>query len=199
MNTIIRPIEDKDLIRTDADGEVGFVPLQSIHKKYQSPKEKFMQLVYKEEVKAHETLFEVNGVKFPTPFAANALRIEVDEILKRLEEKYVRLGFKGIKITEYPKVDFSKFSNLDNFELVSEKDVFDEQLTKLYQMTPIYFKSRVYQFKNPDGTLQPTVYRVMENKSSAVKRAKREARSLSKDIDELAKQKEDSKEIETKE
>ena len=101
------------------------------------------------------------------PFASAAARADwkdnLDEQAKRSLRKNGYVNSNDIKI---PDIDWSKYSDLNNFELIEEGETYDDQLSKRYSK-PVYVARKTYRFKGFSNK-----YRIMEDAYSAVNRAK---------------------------
>ena len=71
-----------------------------------------------------------------------------------------------LKDNEGALVDFSKYGNIKNFELLEDGDVYDENVSKRYSK-PVYVKKKVYKFNGYEGRTT-----VMEDPFESIKRAK---------------------------
>lgn len=121
-----------------------------------SPRQRFEAQIMKEEQKS---------IKKGQPFAIGALREETADLAKAWETRWRRRGYVDDKKDPQPKVDWGKYSNLDNFEVLKEGETLDGYLTKVNKF-PIFVKWAKYQFKE-----FPHTYTVMESAESAVERA----------------------------
>jgi hypothetical protein len=76
-------------------------------------------------------------------------------------------------------LDLSKYSNLANFELVGEKEVFDNYLSKINPGLNVMVATKVYKYKGYHHT-----YSVMEDANSAIQRAVMKHAKLDKQLSE---------------
>lgn len=158
MEDIVRDPEKSDMSK-GPDSEYGIdVPLITTKGKYISPKDRFAAKIATEEQKA---------IKQGLPFASAVARADVEDINKRLANQLKRQGY----ITEEYKtigIDWNKYSNLKNFELIEEGEQHDPKQSERHRL-PIYVKWKKYQFKGFSN-----IYTVMEPVDQAVKRAQLE-------------------------
>lgn len=155
MENIIRDPE-KNEMSSGPDSEYGIdVPLMTAHGKYMSPKDKFSQKLAEEEQKA---------VKKGLPFAAAAARADVEDINRDLVNQLKRQGYVS-KEYRLGGIDWNKYSDLKNFELVDEGTQHDAGLSDKHRL-PVYVKWKKYKYKGFSN-----FYIVMEPTEEAVKRA----------------------------
>ena len=139
------------------EGEGTMIPLSTPGRTIvKSPKDKFEKQIMAKEQEA---------MKEGLPFAISALREETRDLAKAWETRWRRRGYVDDKKDPHPRVDWEKYSNLKNFEVVQEGEQLDQQLTKVNKF-PIFVKWIKYQFKE-----FPQSYTVMESAESAVERA----------------------------
>lgn len=158
MESIIRD-PTKDELGRGPDSEHGIdIPLVTGKGKFVSPKDKFIQRLAEEEQKA---------TKLGLPFASAAARADVEDINRDLTNQLKRQGYinKDYKLTG---IDWSKYSDLKNFEVLEEGTQHDPGLSSRHRL-PIYIKLVKYKYKGFSNT-----YTVMESSDVAVKRAQLE-------------------------
>ena len=149
MSEIIRDPTSEEL-RTYID-----VPLDNASGRVLTPRDKFNKKLAGEEQKA---------VKKRLPFAAAAARADVKDIVDSLNKKLKRQGYIEDDY-ELPDVDWSKYSNLKNFEVIDQGVESDLHLSKIHRL-PVFVKYTKYRFKGYSNT-----YTVMEGEDEAVQRA----------------------------
>ncbi|MCH7534277.1 MAG: hypothetical protein IH948_00745 [Bacteroidetes bacterium] len=97
------------------------------------------------------------------PFARIPAKDDVEEVealkTKTLKRQGHLVGWKE------PKIDWSKYSNLKNFDVIDEGQVQDANLSKLHRI-PVFVKYKTYQYKGYENT-----YRVMEIVEVSLQRA----------------------------
>ena len=99
------------------------------------------------------------------PFASHALRDEYAEKLAEWKRKTANQGYATKKKPTYDDIDWPKYSELKNFEVVKEEEISDDELSDKWRL-PVTVKCTTYRFKGYKHT-----YSVMESKESALKRA----------------------------
>jgi len=128
-----------------------------------TPESEFREELAQEAVKAH---------KKGLPFAEQAAKKERAEYhrkeLQRLFSKYGKgyLTEEMNKEYKHIEMDWTKYSDLNNFEIIEEFEVKDPGLSKEYNL-PISQKAIRYKFKNHFET-----YTIMEDKHESYMRAK---------------------------
>ena len=140
-----------------ADEKMDFTPVADKRGRIKSPKAKFTAVLVKEEAKARTKLL---------PFASHAARDDYNDELDRQVKKSIRKnGYADPNDIKLPKIDWSIYSDVKNFELVGEGNKPDEHLSKRHNK-PISIKWKKYQYKGYSNT-----YRVMEDPFDAIKRS----------------------------
>lgn len=158
MEELIREPEKNEWSRS-VDSDAGIdVPLLLPKGKFLTPKDKFNQRLAEEELKASRA-----GL----PFAAAVARADVEDLNRELANQLKRQGFinKDYKLNG---IDWSKYSNLKNFDVIEEGTQHDPGLSNKHHL-PIYVKWTKYRFKGFSN-----LYTVMEQPDVAVKRAQLE-------------------------
>ena len=154
MSDITRPQTETEKI-----GEEAFVPIMTNKKKViKEPIAAFKSKIALEEQKAHRQHL---------PFAWKAVEDEFKDEIERQKKDNKRLyGSERAVPLKMPNINWSKFSDLKNFEVIEEGDKHDPDLSKRHNVL-VYVKKIVYKFKGYGDT-----YRVMEDSTDAVRRAK---------------------------
>lgn len=138
-------------------GEGTMIPLSTPGKRIvKSPQDRFEEQIAKEEKRI---------IQKALPFAINVLRAETAELARTWETRWRRRGYVDDKNDPQPKVDWTRYSDLDNFEVLDSGEKHDPQLSKVNKF-PVFVKWSTYQFKG-----FPNKYTVMESAEAAVDRA----------------------------
>jgi hypothetical protein len=127
------------------------------YKNYMTQEEKFeIELTKQEQIASKKKL----------PFAHQVARADFKEFFRQLNEKIQRQGmlYSGDK-TE-PEMNWEKYSDLKNFDLIEEGERPDEQLTKHNPGLNVTKSFKKYQFKG-----YQYLYILMEDTPSAINRA----------------------------
>ena len=112
---------------------------------------------------------EQKAIKEGKPFAAKVARDDFNDMIQDQVKKSVRKnGFIEWSEIRMPKMDWSKYSDLKNFELVDEGEKADEHLTKTNPGLQVMIKYKKYKFEGYSNT-----YTVMEDGAAAIARAKK--------------------------
>lgn len=107
-------------------------------------------------------LLKANVAKLP--FAEGAARVEYQDTLENWKKQFRRQGYVEKKKPTFEDVDWKKYSDLKNFELIKEGKTRDRELSKDSHKS-IYIKYKKYRFKGFSNT-----YTVMEDPDLAVER-----------------------------
>jgi len=133
-----------------------FEPLQVPGGKFKSPQDKFNENV---------ALAQQKAIKKGLPFATAAVRTDAKDAVSAWTNRYKRRGYVDKKSDPFPTLNFEKYSDLKNFEVVETDQKHDEYLSKIHRL-PIYLKYTKYKYKGMSNT-----YTVMEPQETAVQRA----------------------------
>ena len=159
MVGIIRDLKshEKDLVPQGYEGEsTGFIPLATgRRKKVLTPKDKFSTKLAEEQQKAQS-----KGL----PFAWATAQADMDDLIERLDKQWKRNDF--VDKSKIPEVDWSRYSNLKNFEVLGEGKTHDKELSKLHHL-PVFVGWKRYRFKGFSNT-----YNIMESEEDALDRAR---------------------------
>jgi len=158
MNPIVRKQTEAEKDMTpDADGNTpGFISIINNPKTAQS---EFNKQLIKEQKKVGNT----------KPFADQVARADFDDHYRLEAQKSMRKnGFVKAEEIKPLKMDWSKYSDLKNFELLEEKETPDAGLTSRYKV-PVFLKTKIYKFKGFSKK-----YRLMEDGAQALQRALKE-------------------------
>jgi len=148
-----------DIIRNPTPEEkMDFIPIATRSGKVISPEIKLAIILAEEGQKA---------LKKGLPFAAQVARDDWKEAyesqIKASKKKHGSVDPADIKLVE---MDFSKYSNLKNFDVIEEGDKFDEHLSKRSNLQ-VFVKFTIYRFKGYSNT-----YIIMEDPYNAIDRAR---------------------------
>lgn len=134
-----------------------------ISRSRQTAEEKFKRELVKQEKQA-----TIEG----KPFAARVALDEWNEHYQNQAKLQIRkYGYVKPEEVQPLKMDWKKYSDLKNFELIDEGYKVDDYLTKINPGLTVMVKWKKYQFKGYSNT-----YRVMESGPDAIARAKKEAK-----------------------
>ncbi len=145
-----------------ADELSDFLPIDTKRRKKRNAKERFEDRISEESQKA---------LKNGKPFASQPARDEFNDYYELEVKKNIRLnGYLIIEDIKTFEMDWSKYSNLKNFEIIDEDEREDEHLSRKNPGLDVQFKYIKYKFNGYSNT-----YTVMEHRDSALKRAKDKA------------------------
>lgn len=138
-------------------------------------KKDFENIAYKEETalsKFYEEMGKAQQValKKGLPFAEKAATDDFKDYYDQVKKENVRRnGYLVASEIKPLKLDFAKYSDLKNFELVEETEVSDAQLAKQNPGLDIKIAQKKYKYKGYGSH----VYFVMEDPQAAIKRAQK--------------------------
>ena len=157
MNIYRKPTEDelKD-----------FIPLVKTSRN-KTASEKFREDLNKAEQEATK-----KGLPFARQVAEDDWKDHYSEQTKTLMRQD---GYVDVQKIEPFKVDFNKYSDLKNFEVIEEGETFDADLSKKNPGITVNVKKTVYRYKGYSNK-----YRVMESGPDAVKRATQRKEEINK-------------------
>jgi len=182
MTEILRHPTAGDLAERE-DGEGTMIPISTPNRRIvKSPRQRFEAEIMKAEQEA---------IKEGLPFAIGALRTETAELAKAWETRWRRRGYVDDKKDPTPKVDWGKYSDLENFEVLDKGEKHDPYLTKVNKF-PVFIKWAKYRFKD-----FPENYTVMESAEDAIERALAKFKGESLEI--VRKPKENANEVSNRE
>jgi len=150
-----------EIIRAPTDEErKDFTPLVDPKKRSKTAQEKFQEDVANH---AHE------AAKKGLPFAERAVKDEFNDYYKTESTKVVR-KFGYVKADEIKplKIDWDRYSDLKNFEVVDQGEKEDEHLTRRNPGLQVMIKWTQYRFKGYEN-----IYQINESASSAINRARK--------------------------
>ncbi len=134
----------------------SFEPILLPEGKPKSPSDLFVYRLGKEGEKAS---------KKELPFAEASVRAEYQDKLDRWNKEFRRQGYATAKKPTFEEIDWNKYSDLKNFELVDEGQTRDPGMSKEHKVA-VYVKWKKYTFKGFSNT-----YTVMEDGEKALTRA----------------------------
>ena len=153
----------RDPTQSETQGDVtdetskAFIPLVTTEGKTLTAQDRFEVRLADEEQKC---------IKKGLPFAKAVARADLQDIQDRVNREIKRQGYIGdIKIPTLNEIDWSKYSNLKNFEVIDEGVQADDHLSRIHRL-PVFVKYKKYKYKGFSET-----YTVMEPREDAVKRA----------------------------
>lgn len=155
---------DSTIIRTPTEDErKDFIPLIEPRRKEKNARDKFNEALCKAQQEAS---------KKGLPFAEKAARDEYEDYYKDITKNHMR-KYGYIKMDEIKpiKIDWTKYSDLKNFEVIDEGEKNDENLTKQNPGIRVMIHWKQYKYKDYDN-----LYQVNEDASSAIIRAKKKAK-----------------------
>ena len=114
-----------------------------------------------EEVMAKESQ---KAIRNKLPFAEATARADYRDKLEAWDKTYRRQGYASKKKPTFEDVDWSRYSDLKNFELIDEGQTRDKGLSKEYKVS-VYVRWKKYQFKGFSNT-----YTVMEDPDESLAR-----------------------------
>lgn len=148
---------------------MDFVPIEGRKKRKLTAEELFNETLASEEQKAIKTLDKDN---VGLPFAARAARDDFKDYYDLEVKKNIRLnGYLEPSEIKPLKMNWAKYSDLKNFEIIDEGEAQDEYLTKVNPGLFVQARYKKYQFKGYSNT-----YSCMEDGPSSLKRAKEAAK-----------------------
>lgn len=154
---------DTNILRkpTEKDKQYFDIDLNKPRYRKKSARERFEDELAKQEQEA---------IKNGLPFARHVARDDFEQaIATQVNEqmrKYGRVEFpEEVKL---PEIDWKKYSDLKNFELVEESERYDENETRKNPGLTIVVKTKKYTFKGYKGN-----YVVMEPISESIQRARK--------------------------
>ena len=102
------------------------------------------------------------GLPFARIPALNDFQADIDRQVEDQTRKYGSIQDRIL----VPEIDLNEYSNLKNYKLIDETEVTDNQLSKTNPGLNVKLKKKTYKFKD-----YGKLYSVMEDSSSAIKRA----------------------------
>jgi len=155
----------ENIIRNPTNSEKGdFIPLSTRRGKVKSPNAVLNNMIAKKVSEAKQK---------ELPFAESAVRADIkDEVESQTKASIRKHGYVVAEEIKIPKINWAKYSDLKNFELIGEGEVYDAHLSKRHNLL-VYVKKKEYKFI---GFKEK--YRVMEEPIIAVERARRKAKGI---------------------
>ena len=148
-----------NIIRNPTDAEKrDFTPILTPKGRDVNPQAKFQKTLAKEQLKAN---------KKGLPFAEHAARAEWEDHYTHEKKRVVRqFGYLKADEVKTLKMDWAKFSDLKNFKVILEDEVYDDYLSQRHNKS-VYIKKVEYRYKGFANR-----YIVMEDGMKALARAK---------------------------
>ena len=155
---------ESPIIRTPTDDErKDFTPLAEPQKRKRNAKERFNDEL---------CMAQQEAAKKKLPFCERAARDDFNDYYKNQVQMHTRkYGYVKLEEIKPIKMDWNKYSDLKNFEVLEEGEKFDEHLTKVNPGLTVMVKWIRYKYKEYDNT-----YEVHESGPDAINRAKKKAR-----------------------
>jgi len=168
MEEIIRPMTREELNNLT----VGGVPGVNLNKpkRTKNAREKFELELQSKEAEAN---------KKRLPFARHAARDDFNNAIKvQVDEQLKKYGsIEKPEELKLPVIDWDKYSNLDNFEIIEEHERADSNLTNRNPGLSVQMKVITYKYKG-----YGQIYKVMESGPEAITRAIKNRAILDKSI-----------------
>jgi hypothetical protein len=152
---------ESPIIRSPTEEErKDFIPIADPRKRNKNAKERF-----NEELCNHQQ--EAAAKKLP--FCDRAARDEFSDYYKNQVQVHTRkYGYVKVEEIKPIKMDWSKYSDLKNFEVLEEGEKFDEHLTKVNPGLTVMVKWTKYKHKDYEN-----FYIIFESGPDAINRAKK--------------------------
>ena len=157
MDIIRNPSKD-DLDRPDPEdlNLKGFQPIEDTSGLIRTPSDMFSEKLANETLKAQ---------KKGLPFAEVAARADYLDKVDSWSKEFKRQGYATKKKPGFDEIDWSKYSDLKNFELVEEGTTRDPTMSKEHKVA-VYLKFKKYRYKGFKNT-----FTIMEDPEAALTRA----------------------------
>jgi len=168
MADIIRPMSKAELSRLTVDGIKGV----NLNK---SKRDLNAHELFEIELKKQEAQAALTRVPFARHVARDdfktAIKVQIDSQLREFG------SIEHPELIKLPEIDWNKYSDLNNFEVIAEKFVPDSNLSKLNPGLNVLIKTIKYKFKGYAQT-----YTQMESGPDAITRAIKTRAELDKSI-----------------
>lgn len=135
-------------------------------------KKRTKEELFKMELIKHEQEATIKGL----PFASQVALDDREEYQNKVKQTIKRTGYLPKNFPEF-KIDWNKYSNLKNFELVNEKERPDTNLSNKNPGLNVTSKTKCYKFIGYDNR-----YNVMEDPASSIRRAVVNRAKLDKEV-----------------
>jgi len=154
-------MDESPIIRSPTEDERrDFIPLVDPKKRVKNTKELFEDEIAKQGQEA---------AKKKLPFAERAARNDFNDYYRNITQQHVRkYGYVKPEEIKPIKMDWAKYSDLKNFEVLAEGERFDEHLTKVNPGLSVMIKWIRYKYKDYEN-----MYEVHEDGPSAINRARK--------------------------
>ncbi len=161
---------EKDLTPIGAEGEsTGFIPIMGPDNKPTA------ENIFVKEAMKQEKIANKKGLPFAMQVALEEFKEYFENQAKIHLRKYGYIKRNEIKPL---KVDWEKYSDLKNFKKIKEGEVPDDNLSNKNPGLFVTIKKTEYRFKGYERYM----YRVMEGKESAIRRARAKISEMNKTI-----------------
>lgn len=152
---------ESEIIRSPTEDErKDFIPIADPKRR-----KKTAQEMFDEELCSHQQ----NAAKKKLPFAEKAAKDDFNDYYKGIVQVHMRkYGYVKFEEIKPIKMDWAKYSDLKNFEVIEEDEKYDENLSKHNPGLTVMIKFTKYKYKGYDNT-----YQVNEDGPSAIARAKK--------------------------
>lgn len=154
MDIIREPNRDEIFGNTNDETSKAFIPLQTPTGKVISPVDRFNITISEHQVKA---------IKKGLPFAEATARADLKDIQDELLKRWSRQGY--VKDGELPKINWGKYSDLKNFEVIDKGQTRDSGMSKEHKVA-VDVKWTKYKYKGFSNT-----YTVMEDPTESLTRS----------------------------
>jgi len=140
------------------DERRDFIPVIDPGRREKTAKQKFMEELGKKKLEANK-----KGLPF---FKKAAMDEFNDYYLNEVKKNIRKNGYLKTEEIKPLQIDWNKFSDLKNFKVIEEGEIYDEHLSRMNHL-PVYLKKTKYKYKGYDGYVT-----VMENREEAIARAR---------------------------
>jgi hypothetical protein len=154
MDIIREPSKDETYGDVTDETSKAFIPLQTPQGRIKSPSDKFAETISK---------YQQVAIKKGLPFADAAARADLKDIQDELLKRWSRQGY--VNKEELPKINWDKYSDLKNFEIIESDYKRDSGLSKEHKVA-VNVKFVKYVYKGFSNT-----YTVMEDPTVSLTRA----------------------------
>lgn len=155
---------ESPIIRSPTDDErKDFIPLADPRRRGKTTKE-----LFDEELCKHQQ----EAAKKKLPFAEQAARDDFNDYYKNQVQMHTRkYGYVKVEEIKPIKMEWAKYSDMKNFEIIEEGEKLDEWMTKSNPGLQVMVKWIKYKYHDYEN-----IYIVEEDGPSAINRAKKKAK-----------------------
>ncbi|MHA1876738.1 MAG: hypothetical protein ACTSUC_09880 [Promethearchaeota archaeon] len=153
------------IIRTPTSFDKSYIGDDGVRvKKFLTNKTKTARQKFEDELVKKEQEAIKKGLPFADQVARDDFKIKTRSQVEKQLREYGKIEHpEEIKV---PEIDWDKYSDLKNFEVIEKGERVDDYLTKINPGLFVSVNYSKYKFKGYSKT-----YTIMEDKSSAIKRA----------------------------